>query len=46
MVDGRRDGQTIYYGVKGREVKTVLETLHALYCAQGKPNGEADLDPA
>ena len=46
LVDGRRDGQTIYYGVKGREVAAVLETLHALYCAQGKPNGEADLDPA
>jgi DNA-binding transcriptional ArsR family regulator len=34
LVDGRRDGQTIYYSVKGREVAAVLETLHQLYCTR------------
>jgi ArsR family transcriptional regulator, virulence genes transcriptional regulator len=33
LVDGRREGQTIYYSVKGPEVVAILETLHALYCA-------------
>ena len=34
LIEGRRDRQTIYYGVKGREVAAVLETLHGLYCAR------------
>ncbi len=33
LVEGRRDGQTIYYRVTGEEVAAVLETLHRLYCA-------------
>ncbi|SDE82008.1 ArsR/SmtB family transcription factor [Limimaricola pyoseonensis] len=33
LVEGRRDGQTIYYSVTGDEVAAVLETLHRLYCA-------------
>ncbi|EAR49537.1 possible transcriptional regulator, ArsR family protein [Oceanicola granulosus HTCC2516] len=34
LVEGRREGQTVYYSVKGGEVAAVLETLHALYCAR------------
>jgi CRISPR locus-related DNA-binding protein len=34
LVEGRRDGQTIYYSVKGQEASAVLETLHGLYCAK------------
>ena len=33
LIEGRRDRQTIYYSVKGREVAAVLGTLHGLYCA-------------
>ncbi|QXT38591.1 ArsR/SmtB family transcription factor [Gymnodinialimonas ceratoperidinii] len=32
LVEGRRDGQTIYYSVKGQEAAAVLEVLHGLYC--------------
>jgi len=34
LIEGRRDRQTIYYSVRGREVAAVLETLHKLYCAR------------
>ncbi|MCZ4262525.1 metalloregulator ArsR/SmtB family transcription factor [Limimaricola sp. G21655-S1] len=34
LVEGRRDAQTIYYSVTGKEVAAVLETLHKLYCAR------------
>lgn len=34
LIEGRRDRQTIYYSVKGREVSAVLETLYGLYCAR------------
>lgn len=34
LAEGRRAGQTIYYGVKGHEAAAVLETLHKLYCAR------------
>lgn len=33
LVEGRREGQTVYYSVKGREAVAVLETLQGLYCA-------------
>ncbi len=33
LVQTRRDAQTIYYSLKGREVGEVLKTLHALYCS-------------
>ena len=33
LVDTRRDGQAIYYALKGEEVRTVLEALYGLYCA-------------
>lgn len=33
LVQTRRDAQTIYYSLKGDAVRTVMETLHGLYCA-------------
>lgn len=32
LVQTRRAGQTIYYGVKGKEVSEVIAVLHRLYC--------------
>ena len=32
LVETRRDGQTIYYSVKGAEVAQVITVLHRLYC--------------
>ena len=37
LVKTRRDAQTIYYSLVGDEVKTLLSTLHGLYCAQDTP---------
>ncbi len=34
LVTGRREGQTIFYAIEGREVAAVLNTLHSLYCAR------------
>jgi DNA-binding transcriptional ArsR family regulator len=33
LVATRRDGQTIFYSLKGNNVAQVLEVLHRLYCA-------------
>ncbi|MFD2740647.1 ArsR/SmtB family transcription factor [Sulfitobacter aestuarii] len=33
LVSSRREGQTIYYAIEGREAAAVLQTLHELYCA-------------
>lgn len=33
LVQTRRDAQTIYYSLRGPEVKAVLNTLYGLYCA-------------
>lgn len=33
IVATRRDAQTIYYSIAGREASAILETLHELYCA-------------
>lgn len=33
FVRARRDGQTQYYSLDGDEVRAILETLQALYCA-------------
>lgn len=33
LVETRRDGQTIYYSLKGPEVAQVLDLLHRIYCA-------------
>ncbi len=32
LVKTRRNAQTIYYSLVGKEVKTLLATLHGLYC--------------
>lgn len=32
LVGTRRDAQTIFYSLKGDEVRAVLEVLHNLYC--------------
>ena len=33
LVETRRDGQTIFYGLHGNEAIAILETLHELYCS-------------
>lgn len=33
FVRTRREAQTIYYSLKGDEARTIIEALHALYCA-------------
>lgn len=33
LVETRRDAQTIFYSLKGEEVKTLLATLHGIYCS-------------
>lgn len=42
LVETRRSAQTIYYSLKGIEVKAVLDTLHSIYCAVDAP-AETDL---
>lgn len=32
IVETRRDAQTIFYRLKGKEVTAVLKVLHRLYC--------------
>ncbi len=32
LIEPRRDAQTIFYSLKGREVREILETLYGLYC--------------
>ena len=32
LVEARRDGQTIYYRLKGAEAAAILDVLHDLYC--------------
>lgn len=32
LVETRRDAQTIYYSLKGDEARSVIKTLHDLYC--------------
>ena len=32
LVTTRRDGQTIYYSLKGVEAAQVIKVLHSLYC--------------
>ncbi|MEM1047849.1 MAG: metalloregulator ArsR/SmtB family transcription factor [Pseudomonadota bacterium] len=36
LVKPRRDRQTIYYSLRGPEVRAVLETLYDLYCRDGQ----------
>ena len=32
LVETRRDGQTIYYRLKGKDAAAILDVLHDLYC--------------
>lgn len=32
LVQTRREGQTIFYSLKGDEAKRVIEVLHGIYC--------------
>ena len=32
FVQARREGQTQFYSLKGDDARSVIETLHALYC--------------
>lgn len=32
ILASRRQGQTLYYRLTGREVQVLIKTLHALYC--------------
>lgn len=41
LVKPLRRAQTIYYGLNGREVSALLETLYGLYCSQKMPHLEA-----
>lgn len=34
LVSSRREAQTIFYSISGREAVAVLRTLHDLYCAR------------
>lgn len=40
IVSPRRDGQTIFYSLAGKEARAVLETLYRLYC---DPQADPDL---
>lgn len=33
LVQARREGQTIYYSLRGERVRRLLDTLYSLYCA-------------
>ncbi|MBD2855729.1 winged helix-turn-helix transcriptional regulator [Vibrio parahaemolyticus] len=33
LVATRKEAQTVYYTLKSDEVKTLIQTLHGLYCA-------------
>lgn len=43
LVSTRRDGQTIYYSLRGTEARRVLATLYDLYCADAMPDEAASL---
>jgi len=34
LVQTRRDAQTIYYSLKGKEAATIISTLYDLYCEE------------
>lgn len=44
LVAPRRDGQTIYYRLASREAARLLETLHAIFCAEACPPAERSGD--
>lgn len=38
FVQARRDGQTHFYSLKGDDARSVIETLHTLYCVPASRN--------
>lgn len=40
FVECRREGQTQYYSLAGKEARTVLETLYGLYCRSATRKGK------
>jgi DNA-binding transcriptional ArsR family regulator len=41
LVVTRRDGRTVYYAIASKEVASVVETLHDLFCKPANGQGEA-----
>ena len=41
LVSTRRSAQTIYYAITGAEARSVLQTLHVLYCGRELPESTA-----
>lgn len=37
LVKTRRSAQTIFYSLAGDEATAIIQTLHALYCAEARP---------
>lgn len=46
LVDTRREAQTIYYRLASGPVRSLIETLHGIYCAPPKPARPAAKAPA
>lgn len=46
LVATRRSGQTIFYRLASPRVEAILETLHAIYCGDGRRTGSTGSDPA
>ena len=41
LVSTRRDGQSIYYSIKSKEVQQLLNLLYSLYCRDSTTSGTA-----
>jgi DNA-binding transcriptional ArsR family regulator len=46
LVVTRREGRTVYYAIASKEVASVVETLHDLFCKPVRDNGERTNDLA
>jgi DNA-binding transcriptional ArsR family regulator len=44
LVVTRRDGRTIYYAIASKEVASVVETLHDLFCKPARDQGAPETD--
>lgn len=42
LIEPRRDAQTIYYSLKGGEVRAILGTLYQLYCAPAEQGAQTE----
>ena len=43
LVGTRRSAQTIFYSLKGEQARTIIKTLHAMFCA---PSGAIEREAA